>query len=187
MSSNHVFSCHQMHAISWYLVTTGYSLMAIMALRGYGDTPRRPLGSLDVQRGYSLWRWSPQVSRMPYPVIRCVYLLISCHQMHAITWWYCSWVPTRSSIHVVSMVYIVLVVYAVRLWYRGIPYPSYPPCILLVSCISLDTVYDHTCKPCVQMSRNMCFGVMTYTFYTTNEYLYMVCAVRDTRGYGAYL
>ena len=31
------------------------------------------------------------------------------------------------------------------------------------------------------MSRNMCFGVMTYTFYTTNEYLSMVCAVRDTR------
>ena len=38
------------------------------------------------------------------------------------------------------MVYMVLVVYAVRLWYRGILHPSYPPCILLVSCVSLDTI-----------------------------------------------
>ena len=38
------------------------------------------------------------------------------------------------------MVYIVLVVYAVRLWYRGILHPLYPPCILLVSCVSLETI-----------------------------------------------
>ena len=65
---------------------SGMLVMVIMALRGYGDTPRRPLGSPGCTEGHSLWRWSPQVSRMPYPVIRYPFRPIWCPQNHHF-WW----------------------------------------------------------------------------------------------------